>query len=252
MGYENGFELDEFGNENGFEFGDEFESDPEFAGEYNESPLSELNELELATELLSVTNEAQMDEFMRNLFKKVGAVAKKAWNSPVGGFLRKGLAKLAPIAGTVLGGLVDGVELWVHDGRHAAPMGSTLLSTRGADVEVVLRVRPASRPNQAGVLPRLHHVDLISGQIQGPAPHRDTMVHPTAQLAAQWRASNGAGRAGWLEFRHRIPRVQGSFFLRVRGTNTAVQSPGMDALDVDPWRDLWFYTNPVMVLVAPA
>lgn len=108
LGYENGFELDEFGHENGFEFGNEFESDPEFAGEYNESPLNELNELELATELLSVTNEAQMDEFMRNLFKKVGAVAKKAWNSPVGGFLRKGLAKLAPIAGTVVGGMVGG------------------------------------------------------------------------------------------------------------------------------------------------
>mgnify|MGYP007071095063 CR=1 FL=1 len=108
MGYENGFEMNEFSNEFESEFGNELEFDPEFSREQYESPLNELNELELATELLGVTNEAQMDEFMRNLFKKVGAVAKRAWNSPVGGFLRKSLGKLAPIAGTMVGGMFGG------------------------------------------------------------------------------------------------------------------------------------------------
>jgi hypothetical protein len=43
--------------------------------------------------------------------------------------------------------------------------------------------------------------------------------------------------------------VQRSFYVRVRGTNTDVPSPRQDPLGIDPWTDLWFYSNPVMVLV---
>jgi hypothetical protein len=153
---------------------------------------------------------------------------------------------------TVLGGLVDGVELWAHDGRSAAPMGSTLLVDPGAEVEIVLRIRPASRPNLAGERPVLHHIDLILGEILGPAPHRDTLHHPTARVVQTWRATEARRVDGWLELRHRLRSLRDSVFLRVRGTNTEVVAPRLDPLQIDPWRDLWFYSNPVMVRVRPA
>jgi hypothetical protein len=78
-----------------------------------ESPFSEAEELELAAELLSVSSEAEMDQFLGGLFKKIGRGLKKA-----GGFIRKrvlpvlgkGLKTFAkaalPIAGKVLGSFI--------------------------------------------------------------------------------------------------------------------------------------------------
>lgn len=152
---------------------------------------------------------------------------------------------------TVLGGLVDGVELWAHDGRSAAPMGSTLLVGPGSEIEVVLRIRPARQPNLVGERPLVHHVDLILGEILGPAPHRDTLHHPTARVVQTWRADQARRRDGWLEFRYRIAGLRDSVFLRARGTNTDVVAPRLDPLKIDPWRDLWFYCNPVMLRLRP-
>jgi hypothetical protein len=163
---------------------------------------------------------------------------------------------------TVQGGLVEGCELYLHDGQKAAPMGSTLPVKRGADVEVVLRVRPARRPNLGGQVPVLHHVDLILGEIfegaakDGAPAYRDAMHHPTARVIAQLSPAaaerRGGGAVPWLEFRHRIKNVQKSFFLRVRGTNSDVVSPRLDLLHSDPFGELWFYGNPVMVRLPPA
>ncbi len=102
-----GFELDEFNQEWGGEFEEEFES---FNGEQYESQLTELQELELATELLTVTNEAELDQFLGKMAKKGGGggFLKKAWNSPIGNLLRKGLKFVAPIAGKVVGGMFGG------------------------------------------------------------------------------------------------------------------------------------------------
>ncbi len=153
---------------------------------------------------------------------------------------------------TVLGGLVEGVELWAHDGRTATAMGGTLLCAHGADVEIVLRIRPARRPNLVGTVPALHHIDLIVGEIHGPAPHRDTLHHPTARVEKTWRVGGGRRRDGWLEFRYPIRALSHSLFVRARGTSTDVETPRIDPLNVDPWQDLWFYSNPLMLRIRPA
>jgi len=81
-----------------FEF--EFEGTPEF-----EAPLSEVEEMELAAELLTVSGEAELDQFLGGLFKKVakgiGKIAK-----PLGGVL-KGIAKKAlPVVGGAVGSFI--------------------------------------------------------------------------------------------------------------------------------------------------
>jgi len=64
----------EFGNE----FGGAQESGAfETYGEYNqETPFSEAEEMELAAELLSVSNEAELEQFFGNLFKKAAGFIK--------------------------------------------------------------------------------------------------------------------------------------------------------------------------------
>ncbi len=86
----------------------------EFYGEMGlERPFSEAEEIELAAELLSVSSEEEMDQFLGKVFKGIGRGLKK-----VGGFigkkvlpaLGKGLKTLAkaalPIAGKVLGSFI--------------------------------------------------------------------------------------------------------------------------------------------------
>jgi uncharacterized protein (DUF697 family) len=107
-------------NESEFEM---YELNPEYLGEYNqesensyeyqgeisslEGTFSEASQMELASELLSVSNEAELDRFLGGLFKKavggVGSFLKSGAGRALGGVL-KGLAKKAlPMAGAALG-----------------------------------------------------------------------------------------------------------------------------------------------------
>jgi len=74
--------------------------------------FSEAQEMELAQELLSVTNEAELDHFLGDLIRKAGSAIGKAVRSPVGqaiGGMLKGVAKKAlPLAGGALGAWVGG------------------------------------------------------------------------------------------------------------------------------------------------
>lgn len=78
-----------------------------------EAVFDEAREMELAAELLGVTDEAEMDQFLGDLFKKVGGVVGKFVKGPVGttlGGILKGVAKKAlPVLGGTLGSVVPGV-----------------------------------------------------------------------------------------------------------------------------------------------
>ena len=106
-------------NENAFEFnpemgsfeteqyeGEQFENEQFEQFEYGEAEWGEVfNEgevMELAAELLEVTNEAELDRFLGKLIKKAGSALGKVVKSPIGqavGGVLKGVAKKAlPIA----------------------------------------------------------------------------------------------------------------------------------------------------------
>jgi hypothetical protein len=74
-------------------------------GQAMEAPFSEQEEAELAMELLSVTSEAELDQFIGKAFKKVWSGIKKV-AKPLGGAL-KGIAKTAlPMVGGALGSFI--------------------------------------------------------------------------------------------------------------------------------------------------
>lgn len=72
------------------------------------APISESEEVELAMELLGVSNEAEWEQFLGKLFKGIGRGIKKVGSvlKPLGGVL-KGLAKQAlPLVGGALGSFI--------------------------------------------------------------------------------------------------------------------------------------------------
>lgn len=154
----------------------EFEADPELYGEsydelyeeaydelyaegydteaemYDETEgvFDEAEEMELAAELLSISNEEELDQFLGKLFKRVSRGIRKVVRSPIfrplGGML-KGIAKKAlPIAGGALGTMIPipgvGTALGAAAGKAAGKMfGLELegLSAEDQEFEVARR-----------------------------------------------------------------------------------------------------------------
>ena len=84
------------------------ETNGEMYGEYGfEGPFSEAEEMEMAAQLLEITDEAELEQFIGDIFKKVSRAVGQVIKSPIGrqlGGILKGLAKKAlPIAGGALG-----------------------------------------------------------------------------------------------------------------------------------------------------
>jgi hypothetical protein len=98
----------------------------ETAGEYNEV-FNESELMGLASELLEVTDEQELDQFLGNLIRRAGSALGKVVRSPIGqavGGMLKGVAsKALPLAGGALGGFVGG--------PLGARLGSSLASMAG-------------------------------------------------------------------------------------------------------------------------
>jgi hypothetical protein len=96
--------------ESAFEFQGEEESESEFQGEREAGLFHEEELNELATELLSVSNERELDQFLGDVFKKVGSAVGSFVKSGVGqqlGGMLKNVAKTAlPMVGSAVGNLV--------------------------------------------------------------------------------------------------------------------------------------------------
>lgn len=141
------------------------EYEGEYTGEYTgeaesfgESPFSEAEEMELASELLSVSNEAEMEQFLGNLFSKVGGFFKSGVGKQLGGAL-KGIVKTAlPVAGTALGNMVLPGVGGMIGGKLASAAGSLFglelegLSNEDREFEVarqIVRLGAAAASNAA-------------------------------------------------------------------------------------------------------
>lgn len=101
----------------------------ESEGEWNTESgvFNEMQVMELASELLEVSNEEELNMFLGNLIKKAGQAAGQFIKSPVGqqlGGILKGAAKKAlPMVGSAIGGYFGG--------SGGAKIGSQVASTAG-------------------------------------------------------------------------------------------------------------------------
>lgn len=125
-------ETDSFETE-GFEY--DFEAE---GGMYEEvgadSPFHEADELDLATELLSVTEEAELDQFLGKLLRKASRGIRRVAGGalgPLGGML-KGIAKKAlPFVGGALGSIVPGAGTALGTALGSAVSGALEVDMEG-------------------------------------------------------------------------------------------------------------------------
>lgn len=123
-------------------FGNEFEA--LFEGNYElmemEGVLNENEVMELTHELLSISNEMELDRFLGKMFKKVGGAVRTFARSPigkmVGGALKTVAKKALPIAGKALGTMVGGPIGGMIGGKLAGVAGKAFgLELEGLSAE---------------------------------------------------------------------------------------------------------------------
>ena len=149
----------------------------------------------------------------------------------------------------VAGDLINALEVTARSAQGAASMGESLAARPGEAVQVEIRFGVPSRPNSRGDRPAVARVDLIAGDVRGPAADRTLDKNDTTRVVARFTAKDWQCAAGTCAITTSLPNVARSGYLRVRGTSTMDAEPPMDTAGEDPWTDLWFYSNPIFVEV---
>lgn len=145
------------------------------------------------------------------------------------------------------GGLVDAVEFSAEVAGAPASrvaMGGTLRVPGGADVALRLPVHMPRTANAHGEHPALAHLALLHGRPDGA----DGVAMTRWTFAPDgWRSGNG-----WIEIAALLEDVREDGFVSAHGNSTGEIGPAADVAGEDPWRDLWFYANPIFIEVAGA
>ncbi|NED99541.1 PHP domain-containing protein [Phytoactinopolyspora halotolerans] len=164
---------------------------------------------------------------------------------------------------TCFGDLIHGLDVQLRSSRYRGrgrevTLGENLSVQAGTEVELTVTIDLADRVNYAGLLPELARVDLILGRVTGPTDDPDTLYAPDTRVVKSWDTS---GKTGSIELTY-VVEVEHDIYLRIRGTDGKRSQPGFLGADIDPagpamdvpgevnpWEDLWFYTNPIFASV---
>lgn len=152
-----------------------------------------------------------------------------------------------------LGDLVSEVDVTAMTGGgvRKAGIGGQLVVPEGGDVTVVIRVRDPAGKNFGGFSPAVARIDLIQGEIVGPAADRSLDANPTTKVVRSFTPATWTRQGEVLSMIHVFKNVRSASYIRVRGTNGAELEPQPDPPGEDPWSDLWFYANPIFLSVKP-
>ena len=190
------------------EFGYEFEGDHEYEtyGEYSqEGPFSEAEEMELAAELLTVSNEAELDQFLGKLFRKasraVGGLIKSPVGRALGGALKSVAKQALPMLGSAAGNLLAPGVGGAIGGKLASTAGRMLglelegLSYEDQEFEVakgVVRLAGAAASNAAQAPSTAPPQQVVQAALTNAAQQQA----PGLLSGAGPQAAQAAGRTG--------------------------------------------------------
>jgi hypothetical protein len=156
------------------------------------------------------------------------------------------------------GGLISGIDVRLRGARNSVTLGGVLHVRRGSPVDLTITIDLANGPNWAQFVPMPARVDVIQGDVTGEVSGRDTMTAPRTKVVKSFEVNKSAGT---VRLTYALGRLDRPVYVRLRGTDGKRAAPGfhgaavdpagpaIDVLgDADPWRDLWFYTNPIWAL----
>lgn len=176
-------------------FGNEWETDfnAEYLGESGES--GEMDEAQLAAELLGISNEAELDQFFGKVFKAVSGIARSPVGRIIGGALKQAAKTALPSIGAALGSAIPipgvGTALGGMAGKalaNALETETSGMSMEDRDFEIaqgVVRLATAAARNVANAPPGANPAQIASQALRN-----------AVQSVAPGAAGGGAGMAG--------------------------------------------------------
>jgi uncharacterized protein (DUF697 family) len=181
--YSEYFGEPETGESFGYGYGFEAEQEFEPAGEDGQRGLfSETEEMDLATELLTVSNDAELEQFLGKLFRKVSKAVGGFIKSPVGrslGEALKGIVKQAlPAAGMALGNVIAPGAGGAIGGQLGSAAGKIFgleleaLSPEDQELEIargVVRLAGAAASNAAQASPSTPPQQVVQSALTAAA-----------------------------------------------------------------------------------
>jgi hypothetical protein len=147
----------------------------------------------------------------------------------------------------VAGDLISEFDVIAESGDSRAETGETLTAAKGSDVKLTIRFHDPESMNANGEDPKVSRVDVIVGEVRGPASNRNLDKNETTKVIARLSEQDWNRVGNKYTTTVSIPNVDRNVYLRVRGTNGSELEPLMDTAGESPWHDLWFYSNPIFV-----
>lgn len=147
------------------------------------------------------------------------------------------------------GDLISELDVTVSAAGQTAEIGGELTFPAGANVQVSIRVRDPKGGNHHGDSIAVQRVDLIVGDVTGPAADRNMDANPSTQVVQRFTPSEWRRTGEILTMTYTLRNVRSGSYVRVRGTNSAELEPAADPRGENPWSDLWFYANPIFLVV---
>ena len=92
-------------------------------------------------------------------------------------------------------------------------------------------------------------MDLIVGNLTGRLSDPAHDRNPTTRVVRRFSPDDWSRQGEYSTMSHTLEGIEGDGYLRVRGTNSGEPEPEPDPRGEDPWKDLWFYSNPIFVEV---
>ncbi len=178
-------------------------------------PLSEAEEVDLAMELLAVSSEAELDQFLGKMFKKVWRGIKKVGSfvgkvaRPLGGVLKAVAKKALPFVGGALGSLVPipGVGTALGSALGGALGKALELETEGMSLE----------DREFEMARRFVRVAATAAQQAALAPpDREAALAVREALVDAIRSNAPSAELGELEFARAAAATSGRWIRRGR------------------------------------
>ena len=147
------------------------------------------------------------------------------------------------------GDLISELYVNVSSGDRQARIGGELQIESGDSATINIRFLDPDSLNHNNDNPEVRRVDLIVGEIHGHADDPDTDSHSHTRVAARIESTDWVTEGDYKVMQYRLENISSDHYVRVRGTNGNELEPALDPRGEDPWSDLWFYSNPVRILV---
>jgi len=147
------------------------------------------------------------------------------------------------------GDLISEMVVSAQSESGEAQVGDGLLLKADTELVINIRVRDPEGPNANGDLPAVSRIDLISGEVNPELMEAAQDSNPTTQVIRRFSESDWTRDGEFLSMTHRLQTNERSQYIRVRGTNTGEREPTPDPIGEDPWTDLWFYSNPIFLMI---